>query len=378
VHIIAFMNQKGGVGKTTTVVNLGALLARAGKRVLIVDCDPQANASSHLGIDIYGEHPTLYSVLRAEATISEARQEIDEGLWIIPSELDLAGVDMELASAVGRETILRHALADHVRGGHTYDYVLCDCPPSLGLLPLNALAASGEVAIVLQAEFFALQGIAGLTRFVDLVTDKINPGLITSTVVLCMVDSRTRFGREVVDEITGYFGDKVFDTSIRRNIKLAEATSQGMAVIDWDPGCPGSQDYIALTLEFLQRHHDEPDPESPLARHMSGARRMTRRSSRVGGVSPAIGTGEESDPDVAPPPVSEASPAEASPAEATTSEDPGESPKTTAADERAADERAADERAADERAPGTPPSTTPSRQQTDSLTLRSEDELLRR
>jgi chromosome partitioning protein len=268
------MNQKGGVGKTTTVVNLSAALALRGFRVLIVDCDPQANASTHLGIDIHAGNPSLYDVLTQGMPMSECIVSVATNLDIVPSELDLAGAEVELVSAMGRETLLRDALERLEREGGSYDFVFLDCPPSLGLLPSNALAAASEVIIVLQAEFFALQGISQLSRFIDLVIDRINPGLEVSTVVTCMYDSRTRFSREVIDDISQHFGDRMLETFIRRNVKLAEASSHGVSVFDYDAACPGAQDYAALADEFLALR---PDLE---ARAIPAPRTPRRRSSR--------------------------------------------------------------------------------------------------
>ena len=282
------MNQKGGVGKTTTVVNLSAALARRGLKILIVDCDPQANASTHLGIDIHAGNPTLYDVLTQGKSMAECIVPVSENLDIVPSELDLAGAEVELVATIGRETLLREALARLHRDGAEYDIVFLDCPPSLGLLPSNALAAATEVIIVLQAEFFALQGISQLSKFIDLVVDRINPGLEVSTVITCMYDSRTRFSREVIDDISEHFSEQMLGTFIRRNVKLAEASSHGVSVFDYDSSCPGARDYSALADEFLARH---PEFSSRAVAVPRKPRRRSSRKARAGGGTPEGRTG---------------------------------------------------------------------------------------
>jgi len=294
--ILAFMNQKGGVGKTTTVVNLAAALADRGKDILVIDCDPQANATAHLSADLPEGSATIYDVLLSGVPLGDAVANLRDHLWLVPSELDLAGADMELAGHPGRETLLRAALGSHLEERGRYDYVLLDCPPSLGLLPLNALACADEVAVVLQAEFFALQGISGLDQLIQLVAGKLNPGLITSTIVICMLDTRTRFSREVIDDLRTYFGDRLMGTMVRRNVKLAEAASHGVSIFDYDPRCPGARDYDALAEEFLKRRDDQP------ARR-PGRRKRRRLSTR----KPTRPTGPAPEPPTrAQPPVSSA------------------------------------------------------------------------
>jgi chromosome partitioning protein len=259
---IAFMNQKGGVGKTTTCVNLGAALARRGLRVLLLDLDPQANLTVHLDIRPDTLDRSVYEVLLGRAKLAEVvRPTSTLGMDVAPSSLDLAGAEMELVSAVGRERILREAL-DRLEAAAAagegacpdpWDVLLVDCPPSLGLLTVNALTAVREVIVPLQAEFFALQGMARLRDVIALVESRLNPGLSIMGILPSMVDSRTTLSREVLAEIRGYFGASVFGTAIRRNIKLAEASSHGRTVFEYAPGSNGAADYAALAEEVLRR-----------------------------------------------------------------------------------------------------------------------------
>ena len=259
---LAFMNQKGGVGKTTTCVNLGAALARRGLRVLLLDLDPQSNLTVHLDIRPDALEKSIYDVLVGRAKLADVvRPTSTLGMDVIPSSLDLAGAEMELVSAVGREQILRDALdrleADAAAGTgacpEPWDVLIVDCPPSLGLLTVNALTAVKEIIVPLQAEFFALQGMARLRDVVALVESRLNPGLAILGILPSMVDSRTTLSREVLAEIRGYFGAAVFGTAIRRNIKLAEASSHGRTVFEYAPGSNGAADYAALAEEVLRR-----------------------------------------------------------------------------------------------------------------------------
>jgi chromosome partitioning protein len=255
---IALMNQKGGVGKTTTCVNLGAALARRGLRVLLVDMDSQANLTVHLDIRPDALEKSVYDLLTARATLAELiRPTSTLGMDVAPASLDLAGAEMELVSTVGREQILREAL-DRLEAGEggaaePYDFLLVDCPPSLGLLAVNALTAVREVIVPLQAEFFALQGMARLREVVGLVEKRLNPGLAVLGILPSMVDSRTTLSREVLAEIRGFFGAAVFGTAIRRNVKLAEASSHGRTVFEYAPDSNGAADYAALAEEVLRR-----------------------------------------------------------------------------------------------------------------------------
>jgi chromosome partitioning protein len=255
---IALMNQKGGVGKTTTCVNLGAALARRGLRVLLVDMDPQANLTVHLDIRPDGLEKSIYDVLGGRATLAEVlRPTSTLGMDVAPASMDLAGAEMELVSTVGREQILREAVDRLEAGGsdgpEPYDFLLVDCPPSLGLLAVNALTAVREVVVPLQAEFFALQGMARLRDVVGLVEKRLNPGLSILGILPSMLDSRTTLSREVLTEIRGYFGAAVFGTAVRRNVKLAEASSHGRTVFEYAPDSNGAADYAALAEEVLRR-----------------------------------------------------------------------------------------------------------------------------
>lgn len=250
MRIIAFMNQKGGVGKTTTAVNLGACLAKLGRKVLLIDIDPQANSSIHLGIDIYKTKESIYNVLLGEMPVTKAvRPTKRKNFDIIPSNIDLSGAEVELASAVGRETILRDALLEHVREGGHYDYVLIDCPPSLGLLSLNALTTASEVFIPVQTQFFALQGMGKLLDVVNLVKRRLNPNLDLSGIILTMFDRRTNLAHEVVEEVRRYFKEKVFASTIRSNVRIAEAPGHGKTILEYDPNSSGAKDYMELARE---------------------------------------------------------------------------------------------------------------------------------
>ena len=259
---IALMNQKGGVGKTTTCVNLGAALARRGMRVLLADMDPQANLTVHLDIRPDGLEKSIYDVLTGRATLAEVvRPTSTLGLDAAPASLDLAGAEMELVSTVGREQVLKEAVARFeaaaAAGGEgapePYDFLLVDCPPSLGLLAVNALTAVREVIVPLQAEFFALQGMARLRDVIALVEKRLNPGLSVLGILPSLVDSRTTLSREVLAEIRAYFGAAVFGTAIRRNVKLAEASSHGRTVFEYAPESNGAADYAAFAEEVLRR-----------------------------------------------------------------------------------------------------------------------------
>jgi chromosome partitioning protein len=246
-RIFAVANQKGGVGKTTTTINMGACLAELGYRVLIVDLDPQGNASTGLGIDAHGLASSIYDVLVNEAKIEDTVEPTSvKNLFVSPASLDLAGAEIELVTAFSRETRLKRAL-DVVRDD--YDYVLIDCPPSLGLLTVNALTAASEVLVPIQCEYYALEGLGQLLRNVDLVKRSLNPGLEVSTMILVMYDGRTKLADQVVDEVRSHFTDRVCKTVVPRNVRLSEAPSYGQPIIVFDSLSRGAVAYRALAKE---------------------------------------------------------------------------------------------------------------------------------
>ncbi len=255
---IALINQKGGVGKTTTAVNLSAALALQGWRVALIDLDPQANASMHLGIAVDGDEPSAYSVLCGNSSVEEALLPTSTlGLQVLPSNIDLSGAELELANAMGRESLLRDAIETweneyrEREGKSAADFVIYDCPPSLGLLAINGLAAAEEVFIALQTEFFALQGMGKLVEVVDLMRRRINPELSITGIVACLYDSRLRLAREVLAEIRKYFPGQVFQRTIATNVKLAEAPSYGQTIFEYARDSAGARDYRQLANEVL-------------------------------------------------------------------------------------------------------------------------------
>jgi chromosome partitioning protein len=256
---IAVINQKGGVGKTTTTVNLAAALAVAGKRVCVLDLDPQAHASTHLGVEPDGTIPSLYDVLVANKPLAAIRRPVSGNLWVAPSDINLAAAEVELAGIVGREVILREALA---QDPEAFDFVLMDCGPSLGVLTLNALAAADEVFIPLQPHFLALHGLSKLLETTALVGRRINPGLKVGGIIICLFEASTKLAQEVVTDLRGFLdksrganvpwsGARVFETKVRRNIKLAESPSFGKSIFGYAPKSPGALDYAALADEVL-------------------------------------------------------------------------------------------------------------------------------
>lgn len=256
---IAIMNQKGGVGKTTTAVNISAALADTGMRVCLIDMDPQAHATLHFGIEPQIEMPSIYTVLTGDASLADVRQQINENLSIVPSHLDLAGAEVELAGVVGREFILRDKMNED---REEFDYVLIDCPPSLGVLTINALVAVEEVFIPLQPHFLALHGLSKLLQTIQLVSKRLNGRLRLSGIVLCMYDASTRLAAEVSQDVDEFFrenfhgetpwaGAQTFHTRIRRNVRLAEAPSFGQSILQYDPHSNGAHDYRQLAREIL-------------------------------------------------------------------------------------------------------------------------------
>ncbi len=249
VRTIAIVNQKGGVGKSTTAVNLGASLAMLGHRVLLVDLDPQGNATSGFGVDKRALAANIYDVLLADRpAIDVVLRDIIPNLDLLPAAISLAGAEIELVSALSRETRLRKALAPLV---DDYAYVLIDCPPSLGLLTLNALTAATEVVIPVQAEYYALEGLSQLTQVVGRIREALNPTLRISGVLVTMFDGRTRLAMEVLDEVNAHFPNEIFRTQIPRNIRLSEAPSFGKPVVLFDVKSRGAQAYLALAREVI-------------------------------------------------------------------------------------------------------------------------------
>lgn len=257
---IAILNQKGGVGKTTTAVNLAAALARQGQRVCVLDLDPQAHATTHLGIEPDGQSPSLYDVLVDSKPLAEARRQIEDHLWLVGSDINLAAAEVELAGVVGREVILRDQL-DQDRA--VFDFILMDCAPSLGVLTLNALAAATEVFIPLQPHFLALHGMSKLLETTALVAKRINPLLRVTGILFCLYEAHTRLAQEVEKDLEAYLEKsrgtavpwaeaKIFSTRIRRNIKLAECPSFGQTIFTYAPTCHGAEDYAALAREVLE------------------------------------------------------------------------------------------------------------------------------
>ncbi|MEO1224811.1 MAG: ParA family protein [Pseudomonadota bacterium] len=261
--MIALANQKGGVGKTTTAINLGTALAAYQQSVLIVDLDPQGNASTGLGIELPQRAVGTYQVLFAEASLGEAVQPTSvPGMSILPSSADLSGAEIELVSTAKREFRLKKAIQAHFglvgssQGIQRFDYILIDCPPALGLLTLNALAAADAVLVPLQCEFYALEGLSHLMRTIEKVRRAINPKLEIQGVVLTMFDGRNNLSQLVAQDVRGYFGDKVFKTMIPRNVRVSEAPSHGKPALVYDLNCPGSQAYIRMARELLKREDE--------------------------------------------------------------------------------------------------------------------------
>ena len=251
-RVIAFTNQKGGVGKTTTCVNLSSYLVEMGKKVLIIDIDPQGNATSGIGVEKKSDTKTIYDVLCDLCDISEAVQTSPiKNLEIIPATVDLAGAEIELVRINGRERLLKKYLE---KVQESYDFICIDCPPSLGLLTLNALTTANALIIPIQCEFYALEGVSQLINTIKLIRrQNLNPDLDIDGVLLTMFDKRSTLTEQVSNEILKFFGKKVFKTKIPRNVRLAEAPSHGLPITKYDPKCPGAIAYQQLAKEFLQR-----------------------------------------------------------------------------------------------------------------------------
>ena len=249
-RILSVANQKGGVGKTTTSVNLATALAAIGKKVMLVDLDPQGNASTGLGIKRAGIRKSTYDVIFDDASVAETVQPTKvPGLFVLPSSIHLSGAEIELVTTENREYRLQKAL----RVPLPYDYVIIDCPPSLSLLTLNALVASDSIVVPMQCEFFALEGLSHLVKTIERINKSFNPRLEIHGVVLTMFDKRNNLSDAVADDVRHYFGDKVYKTIIPRNVRLSEAPSYGLPAIVYDMKCPGARAYISLASEVLKR-----------------------------------------------------------------------------------------------------------------------------
>jgi chromosome partitioning protein len=259
-RILTVANQKGGVGKTTTAVNIAAGLAQSGLRVLVVDIDPQGNASTALGIDHHADVPSIYDVLVDGKPIVDVVQECSTipNLWCVPATIDLAGAEIELVSLVARETRMEKALTAYIagageRGEERMDYVLIDCPPSLGLLTVNAFVAADEVFIPIQCEYYALEGLSQLLKNIELIKSHLNPGLHVSTILLTMYDGRTRLSAQVAEEVRSHFPEQVLRTSVPRSVRISEAPSFGQTVMTYDPHSSGALSYLEAAGELAER-----------------------------------------------------------------------------------------------------------------------------
>ncbi|MBT1583412.1 ParA family protein [Curtobacterium flaccumfaciens pv. betae] len=255
-RIITVSNQKGGVGKTTTTVNLAAGLAHGGARVLVIDLDPQGNASTALGVDHQAEVASIYDVIVDEAPMADTVQASPESdtLWCVPATIHLAGAEIELVSLVAREQRLRTALDMYLQSlDEPYHYVFIDCPPSLGLLTINAFVAAQEVLIPIQCEYYALEGLSQLLRNIELIERHLNPNLRVSTILLTMYDSRTNLSNQVANDVREHFGDQVLKAMIPRSVRVSEAPSYGQSVVAYDVNSTGSLSYLEAAAEIAAR-----------------------------------------------------------------------------------------------------------------------------
>jgi chromosome partitioning protein len=280
-RVVAVVNQKGGVGKSTTAVNLGAALAEIGRKVLVMDLDPQGNASTGLGIDPARRRVGTYQILSQGASAGEAVMETSvPGVWAIPSTIDLAGAEIELVGQISRETRLARAIEPVVV---SYDFVLLDCPPSLGLITVNALTAADELIVPIQCEYYALEGLGQLLRNVRLIQQNLNPRLRLTGIALTMYDRRTKLSEQVVAEVRRYFGPRVYDTIIPRTVRLSEAPGYGRPITAYDSSSKGAKAYRRLAREFLARETtDEPLPDT----EPPGVISVERSANQEGGEDP--------------------------------------------------------------------------------------------
>lgn len=255
-RVITVSNQKGGVGKTTTTVNLAAALARSGARVLVIDLDPQGNASTALGVEHRADTPSVYDVVVGDSPLADVVQKSPEfeQLYCVPATIHLAGAEIELVSLVAREQRLRTALDTFLTTtNEQFHYVFIDCPPSLGLLTINAFVAAREVLIPIQCEYYALEGLSQLLNSIQLIERHLNPQLRVSTILLTMYDSRTNLANQVVSDVREHFPEQVLDTLIPRSVRISEAPSYGQSVISYDEGSPGSLSYLEAAAEIARR-----------------------------------------------------------------------------------------------------------------------------
>ncbi|WP_110181385.1 ParA family protein [Nocardioides solisilvae] len=261
-RVMVVANQKGGVGKTTSTVNLAAALAQLGQRVLVIDLDPQGNASTALNVEHRRGVPSTYDLLVDTVTLADVVTTCPDltNLWVVPATIDLAGAEIELVSVVARENRLRKAIHGHPWvgsaaevGADRFDYVFVDCPPSLGLLTLNALVAGDEMMIPIQAEYYALEGLGQLLETVEMVRKHLNPSLAVSTILLTMYDARTRLAAGVAGEVRDHFGDTVLRTMVPRSVRVSEAPSYGQTVMTYDPGSPGALCYLEAAREIASK-----------------------------------------------------------------------------------------------------------------------------
>ncbi len=251
VKIIAIANQKGGVGKTTSAVNIASGLAEQGKRVLAIDCDPQGNMTSGFGIEKHRVKNTLYDILISNCYIEQATYGVpyNDNLFVVPSNGNLAGAEIELLDIPSREYILQIAIATIT---HLYDFIIIDCPPSLNILTLNALSASHSVIVPIQCEYYALEGLTQLINTINLVSKRLNPSLYIEGLLFTMFDARTNLSAQVIDEVKNFMGDKIYGVVIPRNVRLSEAPSHGLPINYYDPASKGAQSYALLVEEILE------------------------------------------------------------------------------------------------------------------------------